>query len=400
MKQIITIIYLLLSITAYAQGGDEAYIHALASMSKGKYQSAIELFDKEINRNPNNMKAVYQRGICHYKLNRFDMAISDFILVNKRVPARSSLMLAKCEARLGHEELAIKYLREHLSSKYKIQEKDILLDPDLDRISHLQLWKKLWQEKEWYTAYERELNEAKYLKSTGNYPDALNLLEKLDERGVNRSEVNRIKAEIYLENNNPEAAEESLNESVRSNRNNSSALKMRIALDTQNGNYKRAEHDCRRLIQQSPQEFSYYLTLADMLAHNDKFAEAQKYAEFYLSLFPESASGLNILGVIHYRNKQYLNALKVYNTALESEQGKSELFFNRGRVYAATDMYEYASRDYAMALDLEPTNADIWFEKGISDLERGDEETACFNFKKSLQYGRKDALDFIHQICK
>jgi len=258
----------------------------------------------------------------------------------------------------------------------------------------------LWQEKEWYTAYERELNEAKYLKSTGNYPDALNLLEKLDERGVNRSEVNRIKAEIYLENNNPEAAEESLNESVRSNRNNSSALKMRIALDTQNGNYKRAEHDCRRLIQQSPQEFSYYLTLADMLAHNDKFAEAQKYAEFYLSLFPESASGLNILGVIHYRNKQYLNALKVYNTALESEQGKSELFFNRGRVYAATDMYEYASRDYAMALDLEPTNADIWFEKGISDLERGDEDTACFNFKKSLQYGRKDALDFIHQICK
>ncbi len=73
-------------------------------------------------------------GLCHFNMNNFPAAREAFYEAEKRREGMGSLYLAKTEVKLNHPELALKYLRIHLSSRYKIPEKEILLDPDLSQL--------------------------------------------------------------------------------------------------------------------------------------------------------------------------------------------------------------------------------------------------------------------------
>ncbi|MCF8225550.1 MAG: tetratricopeptide repeat protein [Bacteroidales bacterium] len=377
----------------------DRYLEARALMKNGDYGPAIEILDEEISENPYDLDALYQRGMCYYETKMYDKAIPDFLLVNKRAGARSSLMLAKCEARLNHPELSVKYLRQHLGSSFKKPEKELLLDKDLTLIEHTSAWKNLWKEREWYNAYDLLLQEANYLKSNGKYLEALNILNDLHIKGFNRTTVNQKIAEIYLATGNNKAAKEALDVSIRSDYRNTASLKLRIELYTNEGNYLEAEADCSKLLRQAPDEFPHYLIYGKILMHLEKYEEAVTVLSSYIQLFPGNAGGYNEIGKVYMHQKKYINAISSFNKALELDQGVSEYFYNRGLSYAATKMYKFAERDYSMALDLDPENADTWFAKGIADLELNKKDIACFNFKKSFQYGKKEAISYIQRLC-
>jgi tetratricopeptide (TPR) repeat protein len=329
----------------------------------------------------------------------YDKAIADFIFVNKRKSGMASLLLAKTEARLNHKELSIKYLREHLSSSYKIPEKDILLDEDLNRFESSSAWKTLWKEKNWYSVYDQKLQEVAYLRSNGDLLEALNQLDELEEKGYKRSLTNQFIAEIYLSTGNRKSAIEALNKSIRSDTRNLESLKLRIEFLMNDGDFDEANADCDRLLRQAPYEFEYYLISGEINSHLGNYDAAKKSIDFYINYFPNSFEAFNKLGKIHYDNGKYLNALSALNRSLELNDGYAESFFNRGLTYAATKTYKYAERDLSMALDLDPLNGDIWFEKGLVDKALGKIDTACFDFRKALQYGRFDARENIEQLC-
>jgi len=308
-------------------------------------------------------------------------------------------MLAKTEVRLNHPEIAVKYLREHLSSYYKAAEKEILLDRDLSKLESTKAWKSLWQEKTWYTPFDKELQEALYLRSQGDYLQAINHLSKLDQRGFKRSEVNQYLAEIYLDLNNQKAAEEALNKSLNADSRNMESLKLRIDLYLNKGKYEDARKDCDRLLRQAPDAFDHYLVSGRINSILGNYKEAIDRVEFYLQIYPGSHRAYNEKGLIHYHEGRYLDALKSYNRALKSYEGSAEYFYNRGRAYVATGTYNFATKDFSMALDLEPTDPDTWFYKGLSEMEQGDTEKACFSFRKALQYGKHEATAYITKTC-
>ena len=62
-----------------------------------------------------------------------------------------SFYLAKTEVKLNHPEQALKYLRNHLSSRYKMPEDEIMLDEDLSQLEGTPGWQQLWNEKKWYS---------------------------------------------------------------------------------------------------------------------------------------------------------------------------------------------------------------------------------------------------------
>ena len=71
-----------------------------------------------------------------------------------------SFYLAKTEVKLNHPEQALKYLRIHLSSRYKKNEEEILLDEDLSALEGTSGWQQLWNEKKWFSNEDKEFQEA------------------------------------------------------------------------------------------------------------------------------------------------------------------------------------------------------------------------------------------------
>lgn len=376
------------------------YVKARAAMVQDATETAIIFFNKAIEENPSNIEAYYQRGMCYYMLKNYDNAIADFLNVNRRYFGKASLMLARIECKLNHKELAVKYLREHLSSSYKLPEKDILLDNDLAPLESTSAYKALWKEKEWYGTYDKELQESVYLKSNGELLQSINLLNKLEKKGFKRSLVNQYLAEIYLQSGNEKAALDAINKSINSDSRNIEALKLRITLLESDGQLESALSDCNRLLRIAPDEFEYYLIAAKIENQAGSYENALKKINFYLDLFPKSLVAQNELGEIEYDNGKFIKALSIFNMILEQDKSNPLYYYNRGICYSRTKTYKYAVKDFSMALDLDPQNADIWYQKGLADIELGFNERACFDFTRALQHGKFEAREYINKLCK
>ena len=61
--------------------------------------------------------------------------------------------------------------------------------------------------------------------------------------------------------------------------------------------------------------------------------------------------------------------------------------------------YRYAIYDYGMALDLDPSNGDVYYRRGEAYLKTGDRESACFDFDRALHYGKKKAILYLQKYC-
>ena len=238
-----------------------------------------------------------------------------------------------------------------------------------------------------------------YLKDNGEELEAINRLRSLDKKGYKRSQVNQQLAELYLKSGNKKAALDALDQSISSDTRNIEALKLRIDLLVEEGKYEEAKEDCTRLLRQSPDAFDYYLVAGRIYSHLDDFDAAVSSVHTYLDLYPGSHNAYNALGEIQFNHNKYLDALGSFNKALELDKGTAAYYYNRGRTYAATRTYRYAEKDFSMALDLDPRDPEIWFAKGLTDLELGNTYTACFDFRKAFQYGKYEARDYIDRHC-
>jgi tetratricopeptide (TPR) repeat protein len=376
-----------------------ALLRARALMEVNMYDSANHYLEAAAAKDPGSIDVIYNRGICYFEQAQYNKAREDFIFVNRKRSGMASLMLAKTEAHLHHPELAVKYLREHLGSYYKLPEKDILLDKDLALIESSDAWVSLWREREWYSPYDQELQEAVYLRESGDYPEAINRLRDLDRKGYRRTVVNQHLAELYRASGNNKAAIEALNKAIGADSRNMEALKQRIDLLVETGDFEDAAKDCSRLLRQAPDAFEYYLVAGKIHSQLGTYNTAVNSVNTYLDLYPRSHAAMNVLGEIHFAAGKYLDALSSFNKALDLEKGTATYYYNRGRTYAATRTYRYAEKDFSMALDLDPLDPDIWFAKGLTDLELGYMDTACFDFRKALRYGKYEARKYLDRHC-
>ncbi|MDF1570097.1 MAG: tetratricopeptide repeat protein [Bacteroidales bacterium] len=399
MRNVALIITLFMFQQVCGQQDPDALVRAKALMEVNNFDSAIHYLEAVAAEDPGNTEVIFSRGKCYFALKRYDEARADFIFVNKKRNVMASLMLAKTEARLNRPELAVKYLREHLGSYYKLPEKDILLDKDLALIESSDAWISLWREREWYSPYDQELQEIIYLKERGDYPEAINRLRDLEKKGFRRTIVNQHLAELYHRSGNNRAALDALNKAIGADSRNTEALKLRIDLLVEEGDFEDAARDCSRLLRQAPDAFDYYLVAGRIHSNLGAYDAAVSLVNSYLELYPRSHAALNVLGEIHFTAGKYLDALSSFNKALELDKGTAAYYFNRGRTYAATRTHRYAEKDFSMALDLDPVNPEIWFAKGLTDLELGNMNTACFDFRNALRYGKYEAREYLDRHC-
>ncbi|MFO7671313.1 MAG: tetratricopeptide repeat protein, partial [Bacteroidales bacterium] len=131
-KWIISVIMLIMALPG--RGEVDPYLAGRSCMIQEKYDLALVHLKRANELKPGESDILMNLGLCHFKMNNNPAAREAFYEAEKHREGIGTLYLAKTEVRLNHPELALKYLREHLKSRYRVPEKEILLDPELSRL--------------------------------------------------------------------------------------------------------------------------------------------------------------------------------------------------------------------------------------------------------------------------
>jgi tetratricopeptide (TPR) repeat protein len=393
------ILLFLLAIGFPGKGQADPYLSGRAAMVNGDYSSAAADLTRALEIKQGDTEILYQLGICYFKINQNPEAWEAFYEVEKRRQGMASLYLARTEVRLNHPELALKYLKEHLSSKYRVPEKEILLDEELSRLEGTRGWQQLWEEKDWYTQEDLDFQEAQFLKENGRELEAINLLNRLEKQGYQSSNVHAQKADIYTRLGNTKAARSELRSAVNSDVRNLDALYQLALIQLQEGDTEDALQGLDRVIRQEPHRFEAYLARSGARSDQGNLEGALEDLDLYLTYFPDNPDAYYRKGLIQHNHGKYLDAIRSFNRALELDRGKAEYYFARGMTYVSTGTTRSAEKDLSMALDLDPFNGETWFEKGKVSEQLGNREDACFCFRKAYQYGVHEAAEVIEKRC-
>ena len=396
----VSLLVILLILPKSGFGQTDHYLAGRAYMEEGLYDSARFHLETALQQNPGTTEFYYQLGICQFALNNYPAARDAFYEAEKRSKGLGSYYLAKSEIKLNHPQQALKYLRIHLQSRYKKSESEILLDEDISTLQGSQGWQQLWNEKRWYSSRDDEFQNAMYLKSQGNYLEAINQLNQLEKEGYKKSVVLSEKADIYQELGNLKASRSALKEAVERDVRNLDALQKLAILQTANGDPEDAVEGLDRVIRQDPARFDAYMLRAEARSQTGDLEGAMSDMKLYLTYFPENDSALYRQGLIQFEHGKYLGAIQSFNRSLALNSGEAAYFFARGRTYAATGTIRYADKDMSMALDLDPANGEIWFEKGKLDDQLGQVSDACFCYRMAFQYGIYEAGELIDKRCR
>jgi len=400
MLRLAPLLLTLLLFTLQGFGQEDHYLAGRAYMEEEKYDSALFHMEKALAQNPGKAELYYQLGLIHFTLKQYPAARDAFYETEKRRKGMGSFFLSKSEIRLSHPQQALKYLRVHLSSRYKRSESEILLDEDISTLEGSPGWQGLWEEKKWYTSRDKEFQDAMFLKSQGDYLEAINLLNSLEKQGYEKSLVQNEKASIYLELGNLKASRSALKSAVKSDVRNLDALQQLAVMQIADGDEEEAIEGLNKVIRQEPARFKAYLQRADAFSQAGQLSAALSDMDLYLSYFPENDSAIYRKGMIQFKHGKYLDAIQSFNRSLALNQGESAYYYARGLTYAATGTTRYAEKDMSMALDLDPMNGEIWFEKGKLDEQLGNRQSACHCYQKAYQYGIFEAGELMNMKCQ
>lgn len=72
------VLFFFLTFSAYSQNAQDIFDKATDSLYAGRYQGAVELFDKAIELRPNHVNSYYNRAFCFSSLGKYKEAVQDF----------------------------------------------------------------------------------------------------------------------------------------------------------------------------------------------------------------------------------------------------------------------------------------------------------------------------------
>ncbi len=115
-----------------------------------------------------------------------------------------------------------------------------------------------------------------------------------------------------------------------------------------------------------------------------------------IELYPTYGDAYGQLGLAYYRQKQYKEALKNYNTALQYDSKDAKIYSNMGVIYFENGDLKKAEEVYLMAVKLDPRYIDARRNLGSVYAQTKRFDLAITQFSKGLEYDPKNAVLYLY----
>ncbi len=390
-------LFILNTTQAFSQPSD--YMKAKAFEIKNLPDSAIAYYSKILLNKNNDSKILILRGNIYYKKKLFNEALTDYNLANKNISDISDIEIAKCYARLNDEPNAIKYLKKHLASTYKLPQVEIRLEKAFAKFENTDDWKDLWKT-DWYDKYDSQTSEARFMFDNKDWLGVINYLSDVLKENSRHHELFYFRAKSYFELGNYNSAISDYNLAINANKRNSEYYSGRAEVYTKLGKKKDAVADYALAITSEPANFQCYISKAELELALNKYEAAKNDIETYLNLFENDTSAIFLAGQIEFASGNYFGALGYFNKLIKINPLKTEYLLARAASYKITNLIPNALKDYNEILFIEPTNAIALCERGKIYLIQDDKKEACADWKKSMNLGNYKSNDLYLDNCK
>ena len=110
------------------------------------------------------------------------------------------------------------------------------------------------------------------------------------------------------------------------------------------------------------------------------------------------SDSLHLLGLIHYQNKNYLEAIEYIEKAIKSNNKVVDFYSNLGLAYANIDNFEKAIINYDKAIRLNKDFIIVYYNKGLSLKKIDKIDEAIENLKKAIEL-KPNYIESIYELA-
>lgn len=132
----------------------------------------------------------------------------------------------------------------------------------------------------------------------------------------------------------------------------------------------------------------------------EEYKEAIDLLDSCIRLNPENSEGYFYRGVCYIELGKLELALVDFIKSTEINPKYKEGFFNVGKTYQRMKKHEEAIPFYDKAIALEPLYSGAYVSRGVCNIELGQKEKACTDFKQALDLGDEKVQANINEFCK
>lgn len=397
IKYVLPVIFILTTVSIKGQLNDN-YLKACASLERGDFSAAIDLFSDVISSSNNDLQSLIKRGETYSNTGNYVDAIKDLLQVAKYDSGKAAIYLARFYSLNSNVKESVKWLEIHLSSEYKIEKSRILTDKAFVNISDSAEWRRIWS-KSWYSHMEEQLAEAAYLLRQKREYEALELLEKLvehDDSGHGYYLRSLVNSEMGFDRK----AMSDLEKAIKLDSDNFDFNNLMVGLLIKKGKQKEALQYYNIIINNQPENFNIRKKIVNLCIGSGNYSRAQNDLELLIDLFPNDQETIVLYGTMLFKSGKNQDAIQYYTRAIIQQPVNSSLYTGRALVHHKMKNYSKAISDYSMALDISPRDPDTWFGRANSRFSNGNSSGACSDWRKAVMYGHREALNMLDRYCK
>ena len=368
-----------------------------ALVEQGKSDDAIIILTKALE-SFRDSQIYLGRAEAFIEKGDYSRAINDFNSANDVAPSSGEYGLARIYGLKGDAATSVYHLESCLRSSYRKSEKDILLDPAFSLIENKPEWRQFWK-KEWYSTVEKGISEIEYNISTGNINEAKSILSVLSGNYPENNNNSYAGALIsFAEKKYPETIS-ALTSLLAKEPENEKAIRLLAKAQEATGNNAGASSTYTRLLDLGIPDAEILMLRAECYRKTGVLNKAKEDVVKYIDLYPGNKKALSFAGKIESASGDNIKALTYFSENLKLHPNDAECYLDRANAYFISKSWDWAAKDYSMSLDLQPQNSDAWLNKGISLVNSGKREDACFDFRKSFNLGNRKATEYLSRYC-
>lgn len=372
-------------------------LQAKAFNSSGQSEQSIRILTEALDKQKDN-RLFLERAEAFILKGDYSGAIADYNAANNLSDQSGEFGLAKVYALKSDASTSLYHLEISMKTDYKRSEKEIMLDPAFSRIENKPEWRQFWK-KNWYSVPEEKISEIEFYTTSGKIEEASAALNELKKSYTGSAIVNYAESLVDISAGRFTSAVRILSGLLLSEPDNEKYLRALAMAQESLGNPAGASQTYSKLLSQDVADANILALRAECYRKTGETGKAIADIDKYLSLYPADRKALSLAGKLNAASGDNLAALKYFSENLKNNPNDPQCYIDRANSYLSARSWDWAVKDYTMALDLEPGNSDTWLNKGIALLNSGKTEDACFDFRKSFSLGNKKATDYISRHC-
>jgi len=394
------LLYIILVLTPFnlvSQNIKVNEIYPFVAIQRGDYKQAIDSLNNLLLKNPKTDFFLAKAEALN-QMGRFEEALEICSKIEKVKPGFASSLELRIQSKCANQLALKKALNANLNSKYRLSLYELFNDEAYSFIQETGIMDSLLSN-QIYSVTEKQIYQAKRLIDDSKYTQAVFLLDGMVSKGANSDEVYYLLSKVYYLVEDFNKAEESINKALDLKSLCPDYLIQAALIYNQLGKDLHSVEQVEKAVRLEPYGLDNYILWLYLLVETEDFQKANKISLALEVLIPENNEFLFLKSKLYYLQGDNLEALKAINASMQYKNTK-ECFELRGDIYSASGVYEFAVRDYAMFLDIEPYNGEIYTKKGFARLKINDKKGACSDWEKALRYGSYKAAEYLETYCK